>query len=225
MTQTRAITLNALSLYAVALVLAAAFAAQFILHELRCRSACCSASCLRRWPSDRSSISALAPPQPLCDVAADGGRRRGCVDPAGAAAHHARRRRLWFGAARLSLLYLGAARLHCRHRPACRDPAVRPSVRGGQGRPAGDRRRVRTNRGVARDCANGGQRGDDAAGMRLRRLRRQPRRSNYELPPSRTPQGRFGISSPRCTAGRASPRSSHAGTCFSVSNATRSRAP
>ena len=36
MTQTRAITLNALSLYAVALVLAAAFAAQLILHELPC---------------------------------------------------------------------------------------------------------------------------------------------------------------------------------------------
>jgi len=36
MTQTRAITLNALSLYAVALVLAAAFAAQFVLHELPC---------------------------------------------------------------------------------------------------------------------------------------------------------------------------------------------
>jgi disulfide bond formation protein DsbB len=36
MTQTRAVTLNALSLYAVALVLATAFAAQFILHELPC---------------------------------------------------------------------------------------------------------------------------------------------------------------------------------------------
>jgi disulfide bond formation protein DsbB len=36
MTQTRAIILNALSLYAVALVLAAAFAAQFMLHELPC---------------------------------------------------------------------------------------------------------------------------------------------------------------------------------------------
>src|SRR5258708_26053121 len=36
MTQTRAITLNALSLYAVALVLAAVFAAQFMLHELPC---------------------------------------------------------------------------------------------------------------------------------------------------------------------------------------------
>jgi disulfide bond formation protein DsbB len=36
MTQTRAIMLNALSLYAVALVLAAAFAAQFVLHELPC---------------------------------------------------------------------------------------------------------------------------------------------------------------------------------------------
>ena len=36
MTQTRAITLNVLSLYAVALVLVAAFAAQFILHELPC---------------------------------------------------------------------------------------------------------------------------------------------------------------------------------------------
>ena len=36
MTQARAVTLNALSLYAVALVLAAAFAAQFMLHELPC---------------------------------------------------------------------------------------------------------------------------------------------------------------------------------------------
>src|SRR5262245_12729003 len=36
MNQTRAITLNAISLYAVALVLAAAFAAQLVLHELPC---------------------------------------------------------------------------------------------------------------------------------------------------------------------------------------------
>jgi disulfide bond formation protein DsbB len=36
MTQDRAITLNVLALYAVALVLAAAFAAQFVLHELPC---------------------------------------------------------------------------------------------------------------------------------------------------------------------------------------------
>src|SRR5436305_13714623 len=36
MTQARAITLNALSLYAVAAVLAAAYAAQFMLHELPC---------------------------------------------------------------------------------------------------------------------------------------------------------------------------------------------
>jgi disulfide bond formation protein DsbB len=36
MTRTRAVTLNALGLYAVALVLAAAFAAQFVLHELPC---------------------------------------------------------------------------------------------------------------------------------------------------------------------------------------------
>jgi disulfide bond formation protein DsbB len=36
MTRASAITLNALSLYAVALVLAAAFAAQFVLHELPC---------------------------------------------------------------------------------------------------------------------------------------------------------------------------------------------
>jgi hypothetical protein len=33
------------------------------------------------------------------------------------------------------------------------------------------RRRLRANRGVARDRAHGGERGDDAAGMRLRRLR------------------------------------------------------
>ena len=36
MTGTRALTLNALGLYAVALVLAAAFAAQLVLHELPC---------------------------------------------------------------------------------------------------------------------------------------------------------------------------------------------
>jgi disulfide bond formation protein DsbB len=36
MTRSRAVTLNALSLYAVALVLAAAFAAQLLLHELPC---------------------------------------------------------------------------------------------------------------------------------------------------------------------------------------------
>jgi disulfide bond formation protein DsbB len=36
MTPARAIMLNALGLYAVALVLAAAYAAQFILHELPC---------------------------------------------------------------------------------------------------------------------------------------------------------------------------------------------
>jgi hypothetical protein len=36
--------------------------------------------------------------------------------------------------------------------------------------------------------------------------------------------GRFGISRPRCTAGRARPRSSHTGTCLSVSKATSSRA-
>jgi disulfide bond formation protein DsbB len=36
MTQARAVTLSAISLSAVALVLAAAFAAQFMLHELSC---------------------------------------------------------------------------------------------------------------------------------------------------------------------------------------------
>jgi disulfide bond formation protein DsbB len=36
MTQTRAILLNALSLYGLALVLVAAFAAQLVLHELPC---------------------------------------------------------------------------------------------------------------------------------------------------------------------------------------------
>ena len=36
MTRSHAVTLNALGLYAVALVLAAAFAAQLLLHELPC---------------------------------------------------------------------------------------------------------------------------------------------------------------------------------------------
>ena len=174
MTQTRAITLNALSLYAVALVLAAAY--RGAVHPSRTALPALPAAAHPVRGAGRRAdpqYPLRPPPQPLCDVAAGGGRRRGRVDPAGAAAHHARRRRLWFGVARLSLLYVGAARLHHSHRPACRDPAVRPPVRRGQSRAAGHRRRLRANRGVARDRAHGGQRGDDAARMRLRRLRRQ----------------------------------------------------
>ncbi len=115
--------LNALSLYAVALVLAAAYAAQVILQELPCPLACCSASCSQRWPSVRLWQYPLrTAPQPLCDVAAGGGRRRGGVDPAGVSAHHARRRRL----RRCSAITIirGPNRLHRRHRPIARDSAV-----------------------------------------------------------------------------------------------------
>jgi len=54
MTRALAVTLNAIGLYAVALVLATAFAAQLLLHELPARCACFNASSLRRWQSARS---------------------------------------------------------------------------------------------------------------------------------------------------------------------------
>lgn len=54
MTDTRAVTLNALALYALSLLLTAAFAAQLMLRELPCRCVCCSASFSRCWRSGRS---------------------------------------------------------------------------------------------------------------------------------------------------------------------------
>ena len=62
---------------------------------------------------------------------------------------------------------------------------------------------------------------------RAARVQACARRANGRLQASgiALQAGRAGIFSPRCTAGRSSMRSSHAGTFFSVSNSTRSRAP
>lgn len=104
MTQTRAIALNALSLYAVALVLAAAFAAQLVLHELPC-PLCLLQRILFATLAIGPILNIRFGPRPshyaLSLLAAV--RRRGRIDAAGAA-HHARRCRLRFGAAGLSLL-------------------------------------------------------------------------------------------------------------------------
>ena len=58
MTRSLAVALNALGLYAIALVLAAAFAAQLLLGELPVPCACCSASSSRCWPWGPFSMSA-----------------------------------------------------------------------------------------------------------------------------------------------------------------------
>ena len=141
MTRALAITLNALSLYAVALVLIAAFAAQLLLHELPCPL------CLLQ--RIQFAMLAIGPimnirfgPRPshyalslLAAVAGAVASTRQVLlhimpgDPG-----------LRFGAARLSLLHLGPDRLHRRHRPAGGRAAVRPAVRGRRRRIAPDRR-------------------------------------------------------------------------------------
>ena len=224
MTQTRAITLNALSLYAVALVLAAAFAAQFILHELPC-PLCLLQRILFAALAVGPILNIRFGPRPSHYAMSLLAAVAGAVASTRQVLLHIMPGDAGYGSAlaRLSLLYLGADRLHCRDRPDCRDPAVRPPVRGRQRRTAGHRRRLRANRGVARDRADGSQRGDDAAGMRFRRLRRQsPSSTNCSSTPPRAASVSPARAAPPAAQG---PRSSHAGTCFSVSNATSSRAP
>src|SRR5437588_8510317 len=149
MTQTRAITLNALSLYAVALVLAAAYAAQFILHELPC-PLCLLQRILFAGLAVGLILNIRFGPRPshyamslLVAVAgAVASTRLVLLHIMPATPAMVRR-------CSAITIYLGAARLHCRHRHACRDPAVRPPVRRGQDGPVIHRRRLRANRGVA----------------------------------------------------------------------------
>ena len=90
MTPARAIILNALGLYAIALVLIAAFAAQLILHELPCPLCLLQRvlfAALAIGPDPQHPLRAA--PEPLRAIAVGGrGWRRG-FDPPGAAAHHA----------------------------------------------------------------------------------------------------------------------------------------
>ena len=112
MTQARAITLNALSLYAVALVLAVAFAAQLVLRELPC-----PLCLLQRLQFATLAVGPILNvrfgPRPshyaLSLLAAVAGAA--CLDPPGAVAHPARRCRIRHRPVRLSLLYLGPDRL------------------------------------------------------------------------------------------------------------------
>jgi hypothetical protein len=171
MTRPLAITLNALGLYALAAVLAAAFAAQLLLHELPC-----PLCLLQRL---QFTLLAIGPilnvrwgPRPshyaLSLLAAIVGR--GFFNPPDPAAHPSRRCRLRYCAARLSLLHAGLDRFCHRHRAAGGDAAVRPTVRSGR-RATRCARRVRDGGRVVGDRSDRAQRGFDAAGMRLRGLR------------------------------------------------------
>ena len=172
MTQTRAITLNALSLYAVALVLAAAFAAQFILHELPC-PLCLLQRILFAALAIGPILNIRFGPRPSHYAMSLLAAVAGAVASTRQVLLHIMPGDAGYGSALLGYHYytwallgfiaaivlLAAILLFDRQ------------FEEDKARPAGDRRRVRANRGVAGDCADGGQRGDDAAGMRLQRLR------------------------------------------------------
>src|SRR6266699_2287223 len=112
MPRSLALTLNALGLYAIALVLAVAFcgatpARRTFLSSLPAPAhPVCDAS-----GGADSQRSLRVASQPLCRVAPRRHRRRGFRHAADFAAHHAWRSRLWLGAARLPLLQLGLYRL------------------------------------------------------------------------------------------------------------------
>ena len=177
MTQTRAITLNALSLYAVALVLAAAFAAQFILHELPC-PLCLLQRILFAALAIGPILNIRFGPRPSHYAMSLLAAVAGAVASTRQVLLHIMPGDAGYGSALLGYHYytwalLGfiaaivlLAAILLFDRQFEDDKAVLPA----------DRRRLRANRGVARDRAHGAQRGDDAAGMRLRRLRRQSAR-------------------------------------------------
>jgi hypothetical protein len=172
MTRAFAVTLNALGLYALALILAAAFAAQLLLHELPC-----PLCLLQRL---QFTLLAIGPilnvrwgPRPshyaLSLLAAIVGR--GFFNPPDPAAHPSRRCRLRYCAARLSLLHAGLDRFCHRHRAARGDAAVRPPVRSGRCRTTRCARRVRDGGRVAGDWPHRRECGVDTAGMRFWRMR------------------------------------------------------
>jgi hypothetical protein len=172
MTRAFAITLNALGLYAIALVLAVAFGAQLLLHELP------SPLCLLqriaftvlavgpimniRWGS-RPSHYALSLLAAVAGVVFSTRQVLLHIMPGDAG---------WHGPVRLSLLYAGPDRLRRFHRPDRSHPAVRSPIRRRRSGTSGCARRFRDLGGVARDRFDGVERGFDAAGVRPWRLRR-----------------------------------------------------
>ena len=133
MTQTRAITLNALSLYAVALVLAAAFAAQFCLHELPC-PLCLLQRILFATLAIGPIMNIRFGPRPSHYALSLLAAVAGAVASTRQVLLHIMPGDAGYGSALLGYHYytLGADRLYRRHRPACGDPAVRPPVRRGR---------------------------------------------------------------------------------------------
>src|SRR5882757_2235610 len=176
MTQTRAITLNALSLYGLALVLTAAFAAQLTLHELPC-PLCLLQRILFATLAIGPILNIRFGPRPshyaLSLLAAVAGA---IASTRQVLLHIMPGDGVWFGAARLSLLHICPDRFHRRHRPARSDPAVRPPVRGRRRSVAANRCPRRADSRVAGDRTDFAERDLDALGMRLRRLRRQSAR-------------------------------------------------
>src|SRR5262249_25970538 len=115
-----------------------------------------------------------APPEPLCGVAVDRRRRRGFRRAADFAGRTAGGSWLWFGAAWLSLLYMGLYRLCRRYSWDCSRAAFRQLFQ--ELCRAGTREGVRAHGGVARAGAHRAECDLDAAGMRLRGLPGQPAR-------------------------------------------------
>ena len=149
MTQTRAITLNALSLYAVALVLAAAFAAQFVLHELPC-PLCLLQRILFATLAIGPILNIRFGPRPSHYAMSLLAAVAGAVASTRQVLLHILPGDAGYGSALLGYHYytLGADRLCRRHRPARGDPAVRPPVRRRRrrtaGRPAAPSRKSRS---------------------------------------------------------------------------------
>lgn len=174
MTQTRAITLNALSLYAVALVLAAAFSAQLLLHELPC-PLCLLQRILFAMLAIGPILNIRFGPRPSHYALSLLAAVAGAVASTRQVLLHIMPGDAGYGSALLGYHYytwaligfiaaivlLAAVLLFDRQ------------VRGRRRRIAADRRPVRAGRRLARDRADVAQRDLDAARMRFRRLRRQ----------------------------------------------------
>src|SRR5262249_55922169 len=173
MTRSLAPTLNALGLYAVALVLAVAFAAQLLLDELPCPL--CLAHPVRdavRWGRFSTSVSGRAPATMPCRCSPRSPAR---LSPRGrfyctsclaipAMARHCSD----------TIITPGLHRLCRCHHCARGGVAVGRAVQGR--RQAAAQERVCTRRRVVGDRTHRAERSFDAHGMRLRRLSGQPGR-------------------------------------------------
>ncbi len=176
MTQTRAITLNALSLYAVALVLAAAFAAQFMLHELPC-PLCLLQRILFATLAIGPILNIRFGPRPSHYAMSLLAAVAGAVASTRQVLLHILPGDAGYGSALLGYHYYSWALIGfiaaivllavilLFDRQFADDGATLPADGGAFAQICG----------LAGDRADGGQRRDDAAGMRVWRLRRQPR--------------------------------------------------